>query len=219
MVLRCLSVRRRGASGSVHRMSDAQHTHDREIKNLSIFFIYIKDYHVFLSGAKGPYRTRPEPSLQASPRTSLCGFALLTHTYGGGGKAPKAPRGREGPSALPANRLSGLLRAEKRTVRQNLAGVWTCSGAKAPRCGDPLRGSFTRTLHFTSEYQISIRLFYGKVIYMFLNRILELVQTPLYVYLTIEEASLLNEEPGEYLIYSLCQDSKDIIENLWDYIS
>ena len=54
---------------------------------------------------------------------------------------------------------------------------------------------------------------------MFLNRILELVQTPLYVYLTIEEASLLNEEPGEYLIYSLCQDSKDMIENLWDYIS
>ena len=55
--------------------------------------------------------------------------------------------------------------------------------------------------------------------YKYLNRSLEIVQTPLYVYLTIEEASLLNEEPGEYLIYSLCQDSKDIIENLWDYIS
>ena len=39
MVLRCLPVRRRGTSGSVHRMPDAQHTHDREIKNLSIFFI------------------------------------------------------------------------------------------------------------------------------------------------------------------------------------
>ena len=27
---------------------------------------------MFLSGAKGPYRTRPEPSLQASPRTIFC---------------------------------------------------------------------------------------------------------------------------------------------------
>ena len=107
----------------------------------------------------------PDRSLACKPAQGpiLRGSQERTPAYGGGGKAPKAPRGREGPSALPANRLAELLRAEKPTLPLPLHGKRTLLGAEAPRCGDPLRGSFTRTSYFTSEYQNKYQILLRKI--------------------------------------------------------
>ena len=85
MVLRCLPVRRRRASSSVHRMSDAQHTHDREIKNLSIFFILYQ----------GLSLCEPDRSLACKPAQGpICAGSLCSPTLmEGAGKPPRPPGG------------------------------------------------------------------------------------------------------------------------------